>query len=279
MATNQYFTSNYDAFNAEQELIHQLNIEHTKIMGIDLKYLPRTLVNFNELYGEDPNSAFNSAIVLEFYIKSYQGFISNPIIAKVGLEIPESLIISCSRRRFTETVTETISEISRPREGDLIYIPYPVDERKRVFEISFVNQNENFSTLGERYTWEITCTAFKFNGEEFNTGDSDIDLLDDKYYTVQLLLNPSVGIFNINDIITQSNGFTGKVINYENNIVTISDAKNSYDLSLPLSNGVVSKTINKLFNPTSNNINDNKVINDKKPFIVTTIETNDFRDW
>lgn len=278
MATNPYFTSNFNAFSAEQEFIHQLNIEHTKMMGTDFKYLPRTLVNYNALYGEDPNSAFNDSIVLEFYVKNYQGFINNHIISKVGLEIPESLILSCSRRRFTETITETLSDIKRPREGDLIYVPFSVDERQRVFEISYVNQNENFSTLGERYTWEITCSAFKFNGEEFNTGDVSIDILDDKYYTLQLLLNPSPNTFNVGDIVTQTNGFNGTVISISNDILTMR-YKNSYDLTLPLSNGVITKTINKLYNPVNNNNNDNKHINDKKPFIVSVVETNDFREW
>ncbi len=278
MATNPYFTSNYNAFAAEQDFIHQLNIEHTKMMGIDFKYLPRTLINYNALYGEDPNSAFTDSIVLEFYVKNYQGFINNPIIAKVGLEIPESLILSCARKRFTETVTETISEIKHPREGDLIYVPFSVDERQRVFEITYVNQNENFSTLGERYTWEITCSAFKFNGEEFNTGDVNIDGLDDKYYTLQLLLNTSPGTFIVGETITQTNGFNGTVININDDILTLR-YKNTYDLSLPLSNGTITKTINKLYNPVSNNNNDNKHINDKKPFIVSVIETNDFREW
>lgn len=279
MATNPYFTSNYDAFSAEQELIHQLNIEHTKVMGIDLKYLPRTLINYDQLYGEDPNSAFTSAIELEFYVKSYQGFMSSAIIAKVGLEIPESLMVSCARRRFTETITEEFPEIVRPREGDLIYVPYPVDERKRVFEITAVNQNENFSTLGERYTWEITCSVFRFNGEEFNTGDTEIDTFDDKYYNLQLLLNASAGTFVVGDTASQTNGFTSTVVSLVNNILTLTTAKGEYDLALPITNGTVTKTIDKLYNPVSNNTNDNKHINDKKPFFVATVDTNNFREW
>ena len=49
MAKNPYFkhTSN------EQQIVEDLTIEAIKIHGQDMVYIPRTLVNKDELFGED----------------------------------------------------------------------------------------------------------------------------------------------------------------------------------------------------------------------------------
>lgn len=280
MATNPYFTSNYTAYNAEQDLIHNLTIESHQIFGIDLKYVPRTLVNFDSFFGEDTHSAFRDAITLEFYVKSYGGFEGSQFLSKFGLQISEELILTCARKRFTDTVTAVDSEITRPREGDLIYIPFAVDERMRVFEISYVNQTENFSQLGERYTWEINCRVFKFNGEEFETGDDEIDTFDKNYLTMEIELAPGAGDFMMGDSVTQSNGFMADVINFNSttNILTLTNSSHELDLTLPLTNGTVTRNINVVDNPVANDssVNDNKYISDKKPSLVDFSESNPF---
>ena len=49
MATNSYFHHQ----NNEQDLVEDLTVEAIKIYGKDMVYLPRTLVNKDELFGED----------------------------------------------------------------------------------------------------------------------------------------------------------------------------------------------------------------------------------
>jgi hypothetical protein len=61
-----------------------------------MKYIPRTLVNFDSFYGEDNHSSFDSAITLEFYVKSYEGFNGAQMLSKFGLQISEELTLSCA---------------------------------------------------------------------------------------------------------------------------------------------------------------------------------------
>lgn len=280
MATNPYFTSNYTAYTAEQTLVHNLTIESHKIFGIDLKYLPRTLENFDPFFGEDTHSSFNSAIELEFYIKSYGGFEGNQFLSKFGLQISEELILTCARKRFTEEVTAINAEITRPREGDLIYIPFAVDERMRVFEIAFVNQTENFSQLGERYTWEITCRVFGFNGEAFETGDTEVDSFDNNYLTTEILLLPGTGGFVMGDTVTQTNGYAADVVNYNTTteILTVTNSKGQLDNTLTITNGTVVRNISHIDNAVANDssLNDNKLLTIKENVLVDFSESNPF---
>ena len=57
--TNLYF--NNFAFTQEQNLIENLIIESIKIYGIEVFYLPRTLVKEDVLFGEDVLSKFEQA--------------------------------------------------------------------------------------------------------------------------------------------------------------------------------------------------------------------------
>ena len=63
MATNQYF--NNFAYAREQDLVEDLTIESIKMYGQDMKYLPRTRVNTDHLYGEDDLSTFDEGIDIE----------------------------------------------------------------------------------------------------------------------------------------------------------------------------------------------------------------------
>lgn len=280
MATNPYFTSNYSAYTAEQDLLHSLTIEAHQIAGVDLKYLPRTLVNFNTFYGEDDHSRFEKAIDLEFYIKSYGGFEGNQFLSKFGLQITEELVITCARKRFEATVSAELPEIKRPREGDLIYVPYSVDERMRVFEISYVNQTENFSQLGERYTWEISCRVFNFNGEKFETGDAEVDDFDLNYLTTEIKIAAGAGSFIMGDVVTQTNGFQADVINFNTttNVLTVTNSKNLLSSTLPITNGTITRNIVGVENPVANDsgLNDNKYLIAKESVLVDFDESNPF---
>ena len=52
MATNHYF-NHYGTNTPEQRLLENIIIESIKVYGIDLNYMPRTLVNEDKLFGDD----------------------------------------------------------------------------------------------------------------------------------------------------------------------------------------------------------------------------------
>lgn len=282
MATNPYFTSNFNAPTAEQDLIENLIIESHKIYGWDFLYLPRTLVNYDSFLGEDSKSAFTSAYPLEFYVKSFNGYGGNQFIMQLGYQITEELVLTCSRKRFSEEVTINHPEIKRPMEGDLIYIPIQVDERQRVFEISYVNQTELFSQLGDRYTWEIRCRVFDFNGETFDTGNPLIDAFETNYIATEIQLASGVGSFVIGDTVTQGSTFEAVVINQNGDVLIVTNTKGILNDALPLTNGTVIRNILQINSEVKNDssVNDNDYIKNKEENgLIDFSENNPFSEF
>lgn len=196
MATNQFFRSSYKSTARDQKLHEALIIESIQIHGIDCNYVPRTLVNFDKLFGEDQSSKFDDAYTMEFYLKNVDGFGGDDkFLSKFGIEVRDEVTLVVARKRFLEEVQnqksdlvlgrpegEPRNDIIRPREGDLIQLPPELDSRERLFEISYVSNDEIFYQLGTLQTWEIRCTVFSQAGEEFSTGVESIDSYGEDYY-------------------------------------------------------------------------------------------------
>jgi hypothetical protein len=210
MAVNQFFKNtlqggtSLNEFNLFQDLI----IESIKIHGYDVQYLPRTLVNEDDLYGEDVASTFTSAPTIEMYIKDVEGFGGEgDILSRIGLEIRDQITFSVSQKRFSQMQTESvISEtgynwlseqgdkilsegdegytlsLIRPNEGDLIYFPLT----NKIYEVRFVEHEEVFYQLGKLYTYELRCELFEFSNETIATGNSSIDSIQTRYSTNML---------------------------------------------------------------------------------------------
>jgi hypothetical protein len=169
MATNFYFNNFQNS--QEQLLIENLIIESIKIYGQDMYYIPRVIMNKDDIYGADDISEYNRVYPVEFYIKSVDGFTGDGnFMSKFGLEIRDQVVFSIAQRVFYEEVGVD-SKLLRPNEGDLIYFPL----NNKIFKIMFVNKFEMFYQLGALQTWEITCELFEYSSEKFNTGIPEID--------------------------------------------------------------------------------------------------------
>ena len=226
MATNQYFRSNYFATDQDQKLADDLIVEMIYNYGVDVKYLPRDFVDFDKIYGEDDSSVFDDVYSIEMYVKNVNGFQGDGnFLSKFGIEIRDEITFSVSRRRFTEEVLSHEPSMNRPREGDLIAVPSIIDKRKRLFEISYVNQEEVFYQLGSLYTWELRCKTFELAGEDFNTGDTDIDNIENFKNRLEIDLGSGNGFdFEIGEQISVQGTFTtAKVFSFDtvNNKVVI----------------------------------------------------------
>ena len=171
MVTNFYF-NNFQS-TGEQDLLHDLIIEAIKIYGEDMFYIPRELKRYDKIYGEDPISEYNRAILVELYIKSVDGFTGDGnFMSKFGLQIRDQAVFSIAQRVFTAEVG-SITEQTRPNEGDLIYFPL----NQKCFKIMYVKKQEFFYPLGTLPTWELTVELFEYASERFNTGIPEIDKL------------------------------------------------------------------------------------------------------
>ena len=189
MATSQYF-NNYNSL-AEQRVVEDLITESIKIMGFDSYYLPiQNSEDRDILYGEDPVKKFSSAFPVEFYLSSsmeYGG--EREFFSKFGLEIKNNINVILSKRSFTQRVPQEI--LTRPREGDLIYVPF-LNGTGELFEIKFVNQTKDFFMLGRKipYYYELEMEKFKYSQEVIDTGVFEIDdVVTQSGYTIDLSLS------------------------------------------------------------------------------------------
>ena len=71
MPTNSYFTQ---GTSGEQQLVEDLVVEQIKMFGVEVYYIPRTLVSEDTVLGEDSLNSFDSAYQIEAYLENVQGF-------------------------------------------------------------------------------------------------------------------------------------------------------------------------------------------------------------
>jgi len=212
MATNKYFRP--FTYGREQDTAEDLIIESIKIYGLDVKYLPRTIVGPDALLGEDPLSQFNDAIDIEMYIKNTQQFEGEgDFLSKFNLEIRDQITFVMARKRWEQVANEKVlTEVGyniqmenantkawansvalrlenggtegyqttspRPFEGDFVYFPL----NKKLYEVKFVEHENIFYQHGKLYTYELTCELVDRMGAiDIATGNTEIDAIETRY--------------------------------------------------------------------------------------------------
>ena len=211
MTTNKYF--NPHSYAREQDLIEDLIIESIKIHGFEMKYLPRTAVRNDHLFGEDPSQRFEFAIPIEMYIKNVDGFGGEgDVLSKFGVDLRDQITFTVARKRWNQIRTEklttetgyiyqlesantgapsnTISILmednngnnynissTRPLEGDIIYFALSND----MFEIKFVEHEAIFYQTGSLQTYDLICEKWAYSHERIDTGDAAVDIFETNY--------------------------------------------------------------------------------------------------
>ena len=179
MRTNVYFSRGTPN---EQHLYEDLAIEAIQIYGHDVFYIPRTLVNKDELFGEDALSRFDDAYGIEMWMETQEGYEGEKeLISRFGLEIRDETTFVVSRRRWDNTVSSDANLIvnTRPDEGDLIYMPTV----KKLFEISFVDHDDPFYQIDNLPVYKLYCRTFEYSSEVLDTGIYAIDDIETKRST------------------------------------------------------------------------------------------------
>ena len=188
LATNHYF-GNYNN-KGEQRLIEDIIVESIKVMGVDTYYLPNDNDQARDLlYGEDPVRKFESAFPIEIYVNNFTEYGGEKeFFSKFGLEIKNKVTVTMSKRSFSQRVPQ--DTYTRPREGDLIYIPF-LNGTGELFQITFVNQTKDFFMLGRQvpYFYELELEKFRYSQEAIQTGNDEIDsVVTDSAYTINLYM-------------------------------------------------------------------------------------------
>ena len=204
MATNIYFQNSI----TDQNLVNGLHREVIQQAGIDVMYIPRTLVKEDLILSEDVISQFNTAYEIEMYVKSSDNFGGpDDAISRFGLDISDELILVVHAESF-----KFATNITTPVEGDLIYFPLS----KGLFEIKFVEDEQPFYQVGKNYVFELTCEVFQYGEEKIDTG-TDADKVErENAYAVDLVLTAGgTGTYIIDEEVYQGAnlaGATGKGI-------------------------------------------------------------------
>jgi hypothetical protein len=212
MTTNFYFNNfpsklgGGNVITPEQLLVENLVIEALKIYGLDVYYLPRTTRDqVDYLFGEDVLKEYRTAHPIEMYLENVTGFDGEQdFISKFGLEIRDEATLLVSRLRFRYAV----NGLTRPLEGDLIYIPMTTS----FFEITSVeseNDQAMFYTLGRGrggnvYVYALKMKQFYFSNEIIETGIDEIDNNIRNYYPkLRISLGSGAGKFVNDEIVYQ----------------------------------------------------------------------------
>lgn len=177
LGTKNIFFNNF-LNSQEQKLIDDLVSESIGIYGTQVYYIPRSLVAYNNFFGEDPLSEYSSGFMIEMYVRNVNGFGGNgDILSKfVGVQILDSMTLTVSKSRFEQEISAFIN-LFRAREGDLIYFPL----NKKVFVVKFVEHEAVFYQMGALQSFDLQCDLWEYSNEILNTGIPEIDQLQTTY--------------------------------------------------------------------------------------------------
>lgn len=194
--------------SGEQRLIEDLIIESINIYGHDVYYLPRTLINKDDIYGEDTVSEYNNHVNTTMYIRSYDNFQGDgTFLSKFNLEIRDQIVFTVAQREINDKLN-TEEDIRRPQEGDLIYSSM----FKRMFVVTYVDKKAIFYQLGDLQTYDLTCETWEYSNEKLRTGIPEIDQLEEKY---SFDIEDQGILTNNGDILVDANGFAIMISDFD----------------------------------------------------------------
>jgi len=218
---NTYF-NNFN-YAREQDLIEDLTIESIKMYGHEVRYLPKTAVRTDYLFGEDTLMQFNDAVEMEMYIKNVEGFEGEgDFLSKFNLEIRDQITFVVARKRFDQAKSEQLTtevgynylteesdtnspsrrKLSTAYEGFSVSLEdgngegYSITTNRptegdliyfplveKLFEIKFVEHEQVFYQNGRLQSFDLRCELFEYSNEQINTGNTSIDVIEDTYTT------------------------------------------------------------------------------------------------
>lgn len=198
MATNPYFKQ---GVRSEQSLYEDIIIEGLKMYGQDVYYLPREIINKDNVFLDDVPSRFGSSYKVEMYIENTEAFEGEgDLFTKFGIELRDQANFIVSRKRWKNLVGSRLAEKNfRPREGDLIYLTLS----QSIFEIRRVETETPFYQLQNLPTFRMQCELFEYNDEDFDTGIDAIQKVEEESaYQVELTMDSAAG-YDVGETVLQ----------------------------------------------------------------------------
>ena len=229
MATSKFFSHSLKTNTNEQYLVQSMVNESMKNFGMDIQYLPRTQTNMDTILNDAERSSFTNAYTIEATLTSVEGFGgTGDQIGQFGFEVRDTADFTLSQSRFESVITAAQSAITRPREGDIIYLPLT----KQLFEITFVEDEEPFFQLSKTYVYQISTALFRYGQQELDTGVADIDAIETAYaqQTILTLTAGGTGTFNAGDTVTQGS-IVAEVVSFSGVTLTVINRSGDFVVS------------------------------------------------
>jgi hypothetical protein len=203
MSKSVYFPQ-YGGVNTEQSLVQDLVDEQIHLFGMDVFYVPKTMLIDRSLNDVVLNE-FREAHLIEMMLINVEGFGGSGAVAmsKFGLKLSDEITLAVSKRKWSlkPDLMSSTSVPGRPNEGDLIYVPMT----KNIYEIKFVEREVPFYQLGKNYIFALTCELMENADNVFDTGNADIDDYKQENYVFPVYLKVGgVGNFDIGEEVQQT---------------------------------------------------------------------------
>jgi hypothetical protein len=195
--------------------------------------------------------------------------------------------VTVSKRSFARWVPQTYQ---RPREGDLIYIPF-LAQTGELYEIKYVNFSEAFYVLGNKYPYfyKLELEKFKYSQETIDVGIPNVDntVFEDAYnVSLNFYANENGGNYTLGETVYSvgSSNISGTVAywNKTENILKITDLLGTVANGATIvgqtsgATYIVSESPDELDNTQIREMYDNKTIQTEADDIVDLSESNPF---
>lgn len=214
MPTNTHFNH---AVSSEQHLYEDIVVESLRMYGHEVLYLPRKVVEEEDIFNEEVQAQFLDAYSVEMYIENTDGFEGDgDLMSKFGVEVRDQATFIISVRTWERFVSldSNLATSFRPNEGDLIYMPLSGS----MFEIKFVEHEDPFYQIGKLFVFKMRCELFEYSNEDFDTDVIEIDTIEDQQaYIVELTMaSGGTGTFTVNEDvkIDGSSAVVGEVVSW-----------------------------------------------------------------
>ena len=146
-------------------------------------YIPRTLVNKDELFGEDALSRFDDAYGIEMWMETQEGYEGEKeLVSRFGLEIRDETTFIVSRRRWDNTVSNDANLIVNTQ-GLMKVIWYICLQLRNCLKSAFVDHDDPFYQVDNLPVYKLYCRTFEYSSEVLDTGIYAIDDIETKKST------------------------------------------------------------------------------------------------
>ena len=180
MATSKYF--NHIERKSEQDMFEDLTVEQIQIWGYDIWYVPRTVLELDDILGDPIQSIFQKAFKIEALIPDAGDFGGDQaIMSKFGWRLNQTTNFMIARRRWRE-MGLPFPRNAQPQPGDVIFLgneDFPDGSFANTFwEINQVWYDSPGFELGRQYCFRLACETFTYSHEKFRTGVTVVDSID-----------------------------------------------------------------------------------------------------